>query len=65
MNTAIITGASVGIGRAAAAAFFAEGFAVYNLSRRACDVAGVNNIACDLSDENAIAAGHHSDRDIR
>ncbi len=56
MNTAIITGASVGIGKAAAARFIADGYSVYNLSRRACDVEGVNNIACDLADESAIAA---------
>ena len=56
MKTAIITGASVGIGKAAAARFIADGYSVYNLSRRACDVEGVNNIACDLADESAIAA---------
>ncbi len=56
MKTAIITGASVGIGKAAAALFIEDGYTVYNLSRRACDVDGVNNIACDLSDEGAIAA---------
>ena len=56
MNTAIITGASVGIGKAAAARFIADGYSVYNLSRRSCDVDGVNNIACDLSDETSIAA---------
>ena len=56
MKTAIITGASVGIGKATAARFIADGYSVYNLSRRACDVEGVNNIACDLADESAIAA---------
>ena len=55
MNTAIITGASVGIGRAAAALFIEAGYRVYNLSRRPCDVPGVNNIGCDLSSEAAIA----------
>lgn len=54
MNTAIITGASVGIGKASAKAFLAEGYSVYNLSRRPCTIAGVNNIACDLSSEQAI-----------
>ncbi|MEE4190848.1 MAG: SDR family oxidoreductase [Halieaceae bacterium] len=56
MNTAIITGASVGIGAAAAARFVAGGFRVYNLSRRSCPVEGVENICCDLSDNAAIDA---------
>ena len=38
MKTAIITGASVGIGRATAEAFLAEDFRVYILARRACPV---------------------------
>jgi len=54
MNTAIITGASVGIGRAAAQAFLGRGYTVYNLSRRPCPVAGVINLSCDLSSEEAI-----------
>jgi 3-oxoacyl-[acyl-carrier protein] reductase len=49
MKAAIITGASVGIGQAAARAFLAEGYTVYNLSRRACPVAGVTNLPCDLA----------------
>jgi NAD(P)-dependent dehydrogenase (short-subunit alcohol dehydrogenase family) len=56
MKTAIITGASVGIGESAAALFCKGGYGVYNLSRRACKVEGVTNIACDLSDPTAIAA---------
>ncbi len=56
MKTAIITGASVGIGAAAAARFLEAGYAVYNLSRRACPVEGVTSIACDLSDSAAISA---------
>ena len=54
MNTAIITGASAGIGEAAARCFQAEGYCVYNLSRRACPVPGVKNLSCDLSSTNAI-----------
>ena len=54
MNTAIITGASVGIGAAAAARFVAAGYRVYNLSRRACPVEGVTNLRCDLSDNTSI-----------
>ncbi len=49
MKTAIITGASVGIGSAAAQLFLDDGFTVYNLSRRPCPVAGVNNPVCDLA----------------
>jgi NAD(P)-dependent dehydrogenase (short-subunit alcohol dehydrogenase family) len=54
MNIAIITGASVGIGRQAAAAFLEEGFRVFNLSRRECNVEGVENLACDLSSSASV-----------
>ncbi len=54
MNIAIITGASVGIGRQAAAAFLGEGFRVFNLSRRACPLDGVENLSCDLSSPDSI-----------
>lgn len=54
MKVAIITGASVGIGRATAEAFLGEGFAVFNLARRACPVAGVTNLACDLASAQSI-----------
>lgn len=56
MNTAIITGASVGIGEAAAGKFVAAGYRVYNLSRRSCRIEGVTNMHCDLSDESSIGA---------
>ena len=56
MDAAIITGASVGIGRAAAAAFSAEGFRVFNLSRRECPLQDVTNITCDLTVPAAIEA---------
>jgi NAD(P)-dependent dehydrogenase (short-subunit alcohol dehydrogenase family) len=56
MDTAIITGASVGIGRATAQAFLEQGYRVYNLSRRQCPLEQVENIACDLSSDTAIAA---------
>jgi NAD(P)-dependent dehydrogenase (short-subunit alcohol dehydrogenase family) len=56
MKTAIITGASVGIGAAAAARFQAGGFNVFNLSRRPCPVAGVTSLATDLGDATAIEA---------
>jgi 3-oxoacyl-[acyl-carrier protein] reductase len=48
MQTAIISGASVGIGRATAEAFLAGGYRVFNLSRRRCPVPGVASIGCDL-----------------
>ena len=54
MNIAIITGASVGIGRATAEAFMADGYQVYNLSRRPCPAPGVNNLSCDLSSTASI-----------
>jgi NAD(P)-dependent dehydrogenase (short-subunit alcohol dehydrogenase family) len=56
MNTAIITGASVGIGRATAAAFLDQGYRVYNLSRRQCPLEGVTNLPCDLTNSSAIEA---------
>jgi 3-oxoacyl-[acyl-carrier protein] reductase len=56
MKAAIITGASVGIGQATAEAFLAEGYQVFNLSRRACAVDGINNITCDLASDTAVAA---------
>jgi len=55
MDTAIITGASVGIGRATAEAFLAEGFRVFNLSRRPCPIPAVTNLHCDLSAPQSIA----------
>jgi 3-oxoacyl-[acyl-carrier protein] reductase len=56
MDLAIITGASVGIGSQAAQRFIDDGFTVYNLSRRPCQIAGVENIPCDLASEDSIAA---------
>ena len=56
MKVAIITGASAGIGSATARAFLAAGFAVFNLARRECPVAGVTSLACDLTSEPAITA---------
>ena len=56
MKTAILTGGSVGIGAATAQRFVEQNYKVYNLSRRACAVPGVENIATDLSDETSIAA---------
>ena len=54
MKAAIITGASVGIGRATAEAFLAQDYQVFNLSRRACPVAGITSFPCDLTSDQAI-----------
>ncbi|AQA19861.1 short-chain dehydrogenase [Halioglobus japonicus] len=56
MKAAIITGASVGIGRETARLFLEQDYQVYNLSRRACPLDGVNNISCDLADIASIEA---------
>lgn len=49
MNLLLITGASAGIGTSTAEAFLEAGYAVVNLSRRPCPVAGVTHVRCDLS----------------
>lgn len=55
MNTAIITGASVGIGRETARLFRDNSYTVYNLSRRPCPLEGVTNLRCDLASPESIA----------
>ncbi len=55
MNTAIISGASVGIGRETARAFLEDGYRVFNLSRRSCPLEGVTNLACDLASSDSIS----------
>ena len=55
MKAAIITGASVGIGRETAALFLAEGYRVFNLSRRQCPLEGVENLSCDLASTDSVA----------
>ena len=54
MPCLVITGASSGIGLATARAFIETGYEVINLSRSACNVDGVINIACDLADPNVL-----------
>ena len=51
--TAILTGASSGIGAAAAAQFVEQGFTVINVSRRDCPVAGVETYSTDLADDTS------------
>lgn len=46
----VITGGSKGIGRACIARFQAAGFAAINISRSACDLPGVRNLAIDMAD---------------
>ena len=50
----LITGASGGIGLAAAKLFFANGDRVYGLSRRPCPEAGIESICADVTDEAAV-----------
>ena len=52
---AILTGASSGIGAAAAEQFIQRGFTVINISRRDCPVKGVETISTDLSDADSAA----------
>ena len=55
-KTAIVTGASGGIGRAVAAALAAKGCTVYDLSRSDKPQQGVRHIACDVTDEASVKA---------
>ena len=52
----LITGASAGIGKASAELFLSRGYTVYNLSRSASPVSGIENIAADVSDREAVKA---------
>ena len=54
MKKVIILGASDGLGKAIANLCREEGADVINISRTACDVSGVINIACDLSIEKSV-----------
>lgn len=51
---AILTGASSGIGAAAAEQFVEAEYTVINLSRRECPNPGVRNLATDLSDTHGL-----------
>jgi len=53
-GTVVITGASGGIGRAAAELFQRSGCTVYGLCRRGGDVSGVHYIAADVTDEASV-----------
>ena len=54
MKTAVITGGSGGIGRAAAEKFAKEGYRVYELSRRGSSFDGVTHITADVTDEQTV-----------
>ncbi|MBA58925.1 MAG: short-chain dehydrogenase [Gammaproteobacteria bacterium] len=53
MSLILITGASKGIGKAAASQFINNGDEVINISRTPSDLKGVRNISLDLSAEDA------------
>lgn len=53
-RTAFITGTSSGLGRGLAQHLSAHDWAVYGCSRRGCDVAGVHDVQCDLTDYAAL-----------
>lgn len=56
-KTAIVTGASGGIGRATAEALLVDGFTVFGTSRRTMDDGprGVSMLTCDVTDERLVA----------
>ena len=53
---AILTGASSGIGAAAAQQFMDRGDTVINISRRDCPVDGVETIGTDLGDAESLSS---------
>ncbi len=64
MKTLIITGGSAGIGLATAERFLDAGYAVTNISRRPCPVAGVDHLPGDLSSADFVAGLSESLRSI-
>ena len=49
-KTLIVTGASKGIGLAAAKSFQMQGYKIVNVSRSKCELPGVINVSADMSD---------------
>lgn len=60
MQCLVVTGASSGIGLAAAATFVEAGYKVINLSRKPCELGGAVNIRCDLADPDSWDSTTHS-----
>ena len=56
MKTAVVTGASGGIGLETARALLADGWQVVCLSRHACPLEGVRSIPCDITDSAQVQA---------
>lgn len=54
MKTALITGTSSGLGHGLADYLLNHDWAVYGCSRRGCDLPGVHDCRCDLTDATAI-----------
>lgn len=54
MKTAIITGASDGLGKAIAQTLINNNMKVVNISRTKSDLEGIENITCDLADEKQL-----------
>ena len=56
-KTAIVTGASSGIGKASAEALARAGFTVFGTSRRPSDGSnGVTMVPCDVTDDSSVKA---------
>ena len=58
MKSVLITGASGGMGRAAAEHYVEGGYTVFALDVRACEVGGVIPIVADVTSEESLAAAH-------
>lgn len=54
MSTAFITGTSSGLGRGLAEHLLQLGWTVYGCSRRGCDLPGIRDVTCDLTDYAAL-----------
>ncbi|MDG1363623.1 MAG: SDR family NAD(P)-dependent oxidoreductase [Akkermansiaceae bacterium] len=65
MKTALVTGASSGIGKAIASALLDQGMTVIGLCRSVDELPdGVKPLACDLRDESAIKAAFESLKEL-
>jgi short-subunit dehydrogenase len=59
-KTVLIVGASSGIGMSTAQKYISKGDMVFNMSRRECDLTGVINIHCDVSEKESIEKAWNS-----